>query len=338
MKRALITGVTGQDGAYLAEFLLAQGYDVHGTSRNPSYETLARLRGLGIAEKVKIHTTDLDRIEDVSGLLRQVRPSEIYHLAGQSSVALSFQQPAITMSSAFLGTINLLETIRRDAPEIRLYHSASSEMFGGDCDHPCSEFDQLDPRSPYAVGKAASHWALINYRESYGLYACSAILFNHESPLRGENFVTRKITATVARIRAGSSQELRLGDLSIRRDWGYAPEYVQAMWLMLQQENPEEYVIATGETHRLQDFVEIAFAEVGLDWRQYTVSDATLFRPNEVRCTVGNSTKAKDKLGWEAQTRFNDLVSLMIRHDVATGGEDGPNDLSPQRAGNLLEQ
>lgn len=337
MKKALITGVTGQDGAYLAEFLLAQGYDVHGTSRNPSYERLARLRGLGIAEKVKIHATDLGGIEDVSGLLRQVRPSEIYHLAGQSSVATSFQQPAITMSSAFLGTINLLETIRRDAPEIRLYHSASSEMFGGDCDHPCSEFDQFDPRSPYAVGKAASHWALINYRESYGLYACSAILFNHESPLRGANFVTRKITDAVARIRAGSSQELRLGDLSIRRDWGYAPEYVQAMWLMLQQDNPEEYVVATGESHRLQDFVEIAFAEVGLDWRQYTVSDATLFRTNEVRCTVGNPTKAKDKLGWEARTRFNDLVRLMIRHDLALGGEEGYTDLSPQRAGNSLE-
>jgi GDPmannose 4,6-dehydratase len=338
MKKALITGVTGQDGAYLAEFLLGRGYDVHGTSRNPSYEGLARLRSLGISEKVKLHTTDLSGIEDVSRLLRQVHPSEIYHLAGQSSVALSFQQPAATLSSAFMGTINLLETIRRYAPDIRLYHSASGEMFGGDCDHLRSEGDQLHPKSPYAVGKAASHWALINYRESYGLYACSAILFNHESPLRGTNFVTRKITASVARIRAGYARELHLGDLSIRRDWGYAPEYVQAMWLMLQQENPEEYVIATGKTHTLQDFVEIAFAEAGLDWKQYTVSDPTLFRPNEVRCTVGNPKRAKDKLDWETRTTFNDLVRLMVRRDLAIDGEDRFNDLPSKRAANLLEQ
>lgn len=316
MKKALITGITGQDGTYLAQFLLAKGYEVHGTSRSPSQEKSANLRLLGLLDKVQIYKADMASFEEVSKVFDVVKPDEVYHLAGQSSVAFSFQEPGNTLQSILQGTVNLLETIRLYHPKTRFYHSASSEMFGGDIERPYSETDLFHPRSPYAVGKAAAHWAIVNYRETYDVYGCSSILFNHESLLRSERFVTRKIAATVARIKAGIADKLVLGDLSIKRDWGYAPEYVEAMWQMLQQNVPEDYVIATGEAHGLREFVEMAFDEAGLDWHKYVITDPAFFRPNEVRCSVGNPSKANNRLGWKARTRFYELVKLMVRHDL----------------------
>jgi GDPmannose 4,6-dehydratase len=317
MKAALITGITGQDGAYLARFLLGHGYKVHGTSRKPTGEKLARLKGLGILDRVEIHAVDPADFDKVREVLHSVRPPEIYHLAGQSSVAFSFRQPRDTVLSNLQGTVNILETIRLNLPEARFYHSSSSEMFGGDLERPYTEQDLFHPRSPYAVSKAASHWIAINYRESYRVYACSGVMFNHESPLRSESFVTRKITSTVARIKSGSPEELRLGDLSIRRDWGYAPEYAEAMWLMLQREKPDDYIVSTGQTHSLQEFVETAFAVAGLDWRKHTIADPAISRPNEVRFSVGDPAKAGRELGWKARTSFKELVELMVQHDLS---------------------
>lgn len=316
LRKALITGVSGQDGSYLARLLLSKGYEVHGTSRSPGQERLANLKSLGILGNVRLHRLNTDQFDAVSCLVKSIRPTEVYHLAGQSSVGLSFQDPAHTMQCIFQGTVNLLEALRVHHSTARFYQSASSEMFGGDLDRPYTESDAFHLRSPYAVGKAASYWAAKNYRESYGLFACSGILFNHESPLRAESFVTRKITSAVARIKVGLTNKLCLGDLSIRRDWGYAPEYVEAMWLMLEQPLPDDYVIATGQAHSLQEFVEQAFAEVGLDWKEHTVSDPSLFRPNEVRCSVGNPTKAQRKLGWQVKTGCKELIAIMVRHDL----------------------
>jgi GDPmannose 4,6-dehydratase len=316
MKRALITGITGQDGAYLGKYLLSQGYEVHGTSRLPASERFANLEFLCILNQVRVHKADTARVEDVRRVLEAVCPTEVYHLAGQSSVALSFDEPAVTVSSILQGTINLLEAIRIHYPETRFYHSASSEMFGGDAHRPYSELDPFHPKSPYAVGKSAAYWSTASYREAYGLFACSGILFNHESPLRSKRFVTRKITSAVAQIKAGLADELRLGDLSIQRDWGYAPEYVEAMWMMLQEDAPRDYVICTGEVHSLQEFVELAFDETGLDWRKHTMIAQDLFRPNEVRCSAGDPTRANQKLGWKARTTFRELVALMVRHDM----------------------
>ncbi len=314
MSRALITGVTGQDGAYLARFLLAQGYDVHGTTRSALPVRRRNLDRLGIGEQVCLHQLNPASATAVMDLLDALRPDEVYHLACASSVGDSFVRPADAVFGAVTGTINLLEAIRR-APSTRFYHSASGDMFGGEREEPYSERDAFRPRSPYAVGKAAAHWAVVNYRESYGLFACSGILFNHESPLRGEQYVTRKITSTVARIRAGTAFQLRLGDLSIRRDWGYAEEYVAAMWRMLRHREPADFVIASGRAHSLQEFVEAAFAEAGLDWRDYTVSDPALLRPNEVCCSVGDPARATRELGWSTRVGFDELVRLMVQHD-----------------------
>jgi GDPmannose 4,6-dehydratase len=267
-------------------------------------------------DQVRVYQVDTDRVEDARRVLEAVCPSEVYHLAGQSSVAFSFDEPAATVSSILQGTINLLEAIRVYYPETRFYHSASSEMFGGDAHRPYSELDPFHPKSPYAVGKSAAYWSTANYRETYGLFACSGILFNHESPLRSKRFVTRKITSAVAQIKAGLADKFRLGDLSIQRDWGYAPEYVEAMWLMLQQDAPRDYVICTGEVHSLQEFVELAFNEAGLDWQKHTMIDPGLFRPNEVRRSAGDPTTANQELGWKARTTFKELVALMVRHDM----------------------
>lgn len=316
-KKALITGVSGQDGSYLARLLLLKGYEVHGTSRSPEEGRLANLKKLGIFGEVKLHRLDIEQPDEVCRVLNSARPTEVYHLTGQSSVGLSFREPARTMRCIFQGTVNLLEVIRVHHSTARFYQSASSEMFGGDHRRPYGEDDLFHPRSPYAVGKASAYWATVNYRETYGLFACSGILFNHESPLRSESFVTRKVTSTVAQIKLGVAKELRLGDLSIQRDWGYAPEYVEAMWLMLQQPFPDDYVVATGEAHSLQEFVEQAFAEVDLDWKEHTVSDPSLFRPNEVRFSVGNPTKARQRLGWQAKTGFKELVSIMVQDDLS---------------------
>jgi GDPmannose 4,6-dehydratase len=315
MARALITGVSGQDGAYLARLLLAQGYEVHGTTRSALPVRLPNLDRLGVRERVSVHQLDPLSAPAVAVLLDAVRPDEVYHLACASSVGESFGRPAEAVFGAVTGTVNLLETIRRAHPSTRFYHSASGDMFGGDRAEPYTECDAFRPRSPYAVGKAAAHWAVVSYRESYDLFACSGILFNHESPLRGEQYVTRKITSTVARLRAGTASELRLGDLSIRRDWGYAEEYVAAMWRMLRHREPADFVIATGRAHSLQEFVEVAFAEAGLDWRAHTVTDPALLRPNEVRCSVGDPARAARELGWSAQVGFGELVRTMVEHD-----------------------
>lgn len=316
MKRALITGVTGQDGAYLARFLLDRGYEVHGTSRHPVGTNLANLRALGVLERLQIHPADMELFEETCRVLEQVQPAEVYHLAGPSSVGLSFGQPVGTVMSILQGTINLLEALRLHHPQVRFYHSASSEMFGGDQKRPYNEGDIFHPRSPYAVGKAAAYWTTVNYRESYGLHVCSGILFNHESPLRSEAFVTRKIATSVARIKQRKLRLLRLGGLSIVRDWGYAPEYVEAMWLMLQQDVPRYYVIATGRGHTLEEFVDQAFASAGLDWREFTRIDPSLFRPNEVRYSVGDPARANRDLGWQAKTTMTDLVHILVRHEM----------------------
>ncbi len=315
-RRALVTGITGQDGAHLARFLLDRGYEVHGTSRRVTPENVGNLVAVGALGEVALHVADPAESRPIRDLLAAVKPDEVYHLASQSSVGVSFEDPTSSVMAAVRGTINILDTIRLERPSTRFYHAASSEMFGGTPDRPATARDPFHPRSPYAVGKAAAHWMTINYRETYGLHACSGILYNHESPLRSERFVTRKVTATVARIKAGLDRELRLGNLAVRRDWGYAPEYVEAMWLMLQRDTPDDYVIATGTAHSLQEFVEAAFAEVGLDWRGYTVSDAQAFRPNEVTVSIGDPRLAARDLGWKARTGFRELVGLMVRHDV----------------------
>ncbi len=319
VKRALITGITGQDGAYLARFLLEQEYEVFGTSRTSRHNP-ANFKFLGIVDCVNIYPLDLTNAHEVATLVKTLCPDEIYHLAGQSSVGISFQSPLETISSHATATLNLLESIRQQKSATRFYHSSSSEMFGGDSKNPRSEDDPLRPRSPYAVGKVAAHWSVINYREAYGLFACSGILFNHESPLRPERFVTRKISSTVARIKAGKEKELRLGDLSIQRDWGYAPEYVDAIWRMIQQDQPDDYVIGTGQSHTLQEFVEEAFSAVGLDWSKYIVVDPDLFRPNEVRYSIGNPEKANRKLKWKAKTCLKELIHLMVQHDLKNVG------------------
>lgn len=314
--RALISGITGQDGAYLASLLLKKGYEIHGTSRQATQETLANLRMLEILNRVHVHEVDVHSFEEVCHVLDHVRPEEVYHLAGESSVGFSFREPAAVLSSICTDTVNFLEAIRRDFPQTRFYNSASSEMFGDTAERPLNELSHIHPKSPYAVGKCAAYWAVVNYRESYGLHACSGILFNHESPLRSTRFVTRKITSAVARIKAGIDKELCLGNLSIQRDWGYAPEYVEAMWLMVQKKTPDDYCIATGKKHSLEEFVAMAFAEVGLDWRQYTVTKPEYIRPNEVQCSFGDSSKARRALKWAARTGLKQLIHLMVQNDL----------------------
>ena len=313
MKTALICGITGQDGAYLARLLLIKGYVVHGASRDAQMASFSNMVRLGIKDQVKFHSMALNDFRSVLQILAKVQPDEIYNLAGQSSVGLSFEQPVETLESVSVGTLNLLEAIRFIGIPTRLYNAGSSECFG-DTDHlAADENTPFRPRSPYAVAKAAAYWQVANYREAYNLYACSGILFNHESPLRPERFVTQKIVAGACRIAAGLQDKLHLGNLSIQRDWGWAEDYVEAMWLMLQQAAPDDFVIATGQTHSLEQFVEHVFSALRLDWREFVVSDVTMLRPTDIVVSKANPTKAKQQLGWAARLTMPEVAERMVQ-------------------------
>jgi GDPmannose 4,6-dehydratase len=313
VKKALICGVSGQDGAYLAQLLLSQGYQVFGTSRDAQMSSFKNLTHLGIRDQVKLRSTALTDFRSVLQVLTQVEPDEVYNLAGQSSVGLSFEQPVETLESIATGTLNLLEAIRFLGKPIKFYNAGSSESFGNTNGEAADENTPFRPRSPYGVAKATAFWQIANYREAYGLYACSGILFNHESPLRPERFVTQKIVAAACRIAAGSQEKLMLGNIDITRDWGWAPEYVAAMYLTLQQDTAEDYVIATGTSHKLEDFVEAVFRCCGLNWHDHVVSDRGLFRPTDISIGRGNPLKAKEKLGWQAQYKMADVARMMVQ-------------------------
>lgn len=315
MTRALICGVSGQDGAYLAQLLLREGYEVFGSSRDAQMATFQNLVRLGIRDQVKVESISLTDFRSVLQGLEKVQPDEVYNLAGQTSVGLSFQQPMETLESITVGTVNLLEVIRFTGRSIRLYSAGSSECFGDTMDTPANEQTPFRPRSPYAVAKAAAFWQVANYREAYGVYACSGILFNHDSPLRPERFVTQKIISAAGRIAAGSKERLTLGRLDIQRDWGWAPEYVEAMWRMLRMEEPQDFVIATGQTHSLQDFVAEAFAALDLDWRSHVESDPTLFRPSELLVSRADPSCAAVRLGWKAKMDMFDVIRGMVATD-----------------------
>jgi GDPmannose 4,6-dehydratase len=316
MPTALITGVTGQDGSYLAEYLLGKGYNVIGMVRRTSTINFDRIKH--IQEQIEIVQGDLLDQMSLIGILQEYRPQEVYNLAAQSFVPTSFTQPVLTGEFTALGVTRMLEAIRIVDPKIRFYQASSSEMFGKVVEVPQRETTPLYPRSPYGVAKVYGHWITINYRESYNIFGCSGILFNHESPRRGLEFVTHKITHAAARIKLGLANELRLGNLEARRDWGFAGDYVQAMWLMLQQDEPDDYVISTGETHSVQEFVEEAFTHLDLDWKRYVVQDPKFYRPAEVDLLVGDPAKALNKLGWEPSVDFRGLVRLMVDADMKT--------------------
>lgn len=311
-KRALICGVSGQDGSYLARLLLEKGYEVFGTSRDAQMSSFRNLRRLGIDGKVRLESMAVTDFRSVLQALRKTMPDEIYNLAGQSSVGLSFQQPVETLESISIGTLNILEAIRIVELPVRFYNASSGECFGDTGGHAATEETPFRPRSPYAVAKAAAFWEAANYREAYGIYACSGILYNHESPLRPERFVTRKVVAAACRIANGSTEKLRLGNVNIERDWGWAPEYVDAMWRMLQQPTPRDYVIATGESNRLSDFVDHAFREVGLDWKDHVELDPSILRPTDLARGLGDPSRAAAELGWKAQYYMKDVVRMMV--------------------------
>jgi GDPmannose 4,6-dehydratase len=314
MPKALITGITGQDGSYLAEFLLERNYDVYGMVRRTSTVNFDRIRQF--QDRVTLVQGDLLDQVSLIAILDRYQPDEVYNLAAQSFVPTSWEQPVLTGEFTALGVTRLLDAIRLVNPKTRFYQASSSEMFGKVVQVPQRETTPFYPRSPYGVAKVYGHWITVNYRESYGLFACSGILFNHESPRRGLEFVTHKITNSAARIKLGLDDELRLGNLDARRDWGYAPDYVRAMWLMLQQDEPDDYVIATGETHSVQEFCEEAFSYLGLDWREFVVQDPRFMRPAEVDLLVGDPSKAGAKLGWEPSIGFKELVRIMVDADL----------------------
>lgn len=321
MKRALICGISGQDGAYLARLLLEKGYEVYGTSRDAQLSSFGNLRRLGIYDQVMVESMSLNDFRSVLQVVAKVEPDELYNLAGQSSVGLSFEQPVETMESISVGSLNLLEVIRFLGRPVRLYNASSGECFGDTGDAGADEWMPFRPRSPYAVAKAASFWEVANYRDAYGLYACSGLLFNHESPLRPERFVTRKIVLTARRIANGSREQLRLGNLGVYRDWGWAPEYVDAMWRMLQQDTPGDYVIATGESHSLETFVQLVFEEFDMDWHDHVIVDPALFRPSEITHGCGNPAKAKAQLEWNVRYHMEDVVKMLVRAE-RTGNID----------------
>jgi GDPmannose 4,6-dehydratase len=314
MPRALITGITGQDGSYLADLLLEKGYEVHGMVRRASTETFQRLEH--IRDQLTLHTGDLLDQRSLGDVLRACEPTEIYNLAAMSFVAASWSQPVLTAEFTGAGVTRMLEAMREVTPDARFYQASSSEMFGKVRQVPQNESTPFHPRSPYGVAKCYGHFITVNYRESYDLFACSGVLFNHESERRGLEFVTRKVTHGAASIRLGLSEELALGNLAAERDWGYAKDYVEAMWLMLQQDEPEDYVIATGEAHSVRELVNVAFAHVGLDPSDYVRTDPRFLRPAEVEHLVGDYSKAKEKLGWEPRTGFEELVRLMVDSDL----------------------
>ncbi|MDX3805312.1 MAG: GDP-mannose 4,6-dehydratase [Bosea sp. (in: a-proteobacteria)] len=319
IKRALITGITGQDGAYLSQLLLSKGYEVHGLLRRSASADVvnSRLIWLGIADKVTLHDGNLTDLSSLIRILTEVRPDEVYNLAAQSFVKSSWQQPLLTGSVTALGAGNILEAVRLVCPEARFYQASSSEMYGLIQEPMQSEKTPFYPRSPYAVAKLYSHWMTVNYRESFGLHASSGILFNHESPLRGIEFVTRKITDGVARIKLGLGKDLALGNLDAKRDWGHARDYVKAMWLMLQQDKPDDYVVATGRTVSVRQFCELAFGHVGLKMEDHVVIDPRYMRPAEVEVLLGNPTKAQKALNWVAETNLEQLVTEMVEADLA---------------------
>jgi len=318
MRRALICGVSGQDGAYLARLLLGKSYQVWGTSRDAQMASFANLERLGIRQKVQLLSMAQSDFRSVLNTLSRSEPDEIYFLSGQSSVGLSFEQPAESIESMVHGALNLLEAVRFLSRPVRIYHASSSECFGDVAPgERASELTPFRPRSPYGVAKASAHWLIANYREAYGLYCCNGILFNHESPLRPARFVTRKIVAAACRIADGSAERLSLGRLEIARDWGWAPDFVEAMWRMLQQDKPDDYVIATGVPHTLESFVATAFAQVGLDWKSHVDIDPSLFRPSDIANSAGNPAKAMTGLGWKADVAFPQLIANLVRAEQA---------------------
>jgi GDPmannose 4,6-dehydratase len=315
MPKALITGVTGQDGSYLAEFLLGKGYEVVGMVRRTSHDSYERIEHL--LDRIEIVAADLLDQHSLTVVLQETRPDEVYNLAAQSFVPTSWNQPVLTGEFTALGVTRILEAIRLVSPKARFYQASSSEMFGKVSETPQRETTSFYPRSPYGVAKVYGHWITVNYRESYDLFAVSGILFNHESPRRGIEFVTRKVTDGVARIKLGMAKDLRLGNLDARRDWGFAGDYVEAMWLMLQQAEPQDYVIGTGETHSVRELVELAFGHVGLDYRQHVVSDPRFHRPAEVDLLLADASKARKELGWKTRVSFPELVAMMVDADMS---------------------
>ena len=312
MKAALIIGISGQDGAYLARLLLEKGYRVVGTSRDALSASFNNLNRLGIREQVETESMALNDFRSVIQILAKIEPDEIYNLAGQTSVALSFEQPVETFESISIGNLNLLESLRFLKLPARLYNASSSECFGNTEVQAADEYTPFRPRSPYAVAKSAAYWAVANYREAYGLFACTGILFNHESPLRPERFVTRKIVKTACRIANGAHEKLNLGNIDIQRDWGWAPEYVDAMWRMLQQGRPDDYVIATGETHSLKELVKAVFDYLGLEWSEHVHSNSDLLRPTDIMINKANPAKALERLHWQARCKMGDIVKMLV--------------------------
>jgi GDPmannose 4,6-dehydratase len=315
--RALICGISGQDGAYLAELLLRKGYTIIGTSRDAQTATFSSLARLGIADRVQLESMATHDFRSVLQILHKVEPDEIYNLSGQTSVGLSFGQPVETLDSIIQGTLNMLECIRFLRKPTRFYNAGSGECYGDTDPSGAVEDAPFRPRSPYAVAKSAAYWLVANYREAYGLHASTGILFNHESPIRPQRFVTRKIVAAACRISRGSDEKLELGNLQIRRDWGWAPEYVEAMWRMVQREMSDDFIIATGVSHSLEQFVKEAFAELDLDWRDHTVVSDALFRPTDISDGKGNAGKAERLLGWKARAQMKEVISMMVRAELA---------------------
>jgi GDPmannose 4,6-dehydratase len=312
MKSALITGITGQDGSYLSKYLLDKGYKVYGIIRDSTASNLANLKILNIEDSVELIHANLLDLSNVIRVLNSTKPNEIYNLAAQSSVGFSFEQPIWTIEFNVMSTLNLLEAIRIIPLEVKYYQASSSEMFGKVKELPVTEETKFHPVSPYAISKASDHWIAINYRESYGLFCCCGILFNHESILRPKHFVTKKILETASRISKGYKEKLNIGNIEIKRDWGYAPEYVKSMWLMLQQEKPDDYVIATNEAHSLKEFIELTFSCFGLNWEEHVIICKELYRPSDIDVIYGNPQKAKDKIGWKYNLSFRQLIELLV--------------------------
>jgi GDPmannose 4,6-dehydratase len=341
-RTALITGITGQDGSYLAEFLLSKGYEVHGIKRRSSSFNTERIDNIlpdlhDRSARLFLHFGDLNDSSNLIRLLLSIRPEEIYHLGAQSHVRVSFDIPEYTGDITGLGTTRLLEAVRQSGVQAKFYNAASSEIFGNTPEVPQRETTPFRPRSPYGCAKLYSYWSTVNFREAFGLFTCNGILFNHESPRRGETFVTRKITRGVARIKAGLQVKLYLGNLDAKRDWGFAPDYVEAMWMMMQQAEPDDYVIATGETHSVREFAELAFSHVGLNWKKYVDIDPRYLRPAEIDVLQGDASKAREKLGWRARTGFQELVKIMVDADVQLLNEKLSGDFERQASARMLD-